>query len=256
MTLIYSTNFENITLADSQHLTIPITHGFQFDAPGGAAIWMEGLDRTTPGVTPHSGTRCLGMELTDITKSGRNEFNILQLENSITTNQLYVSVWLFLPAGFQLHSPTFNSFELDNPYFTGAPDYAPYVGVHIYQNPAPGPFDLDLVGRDVTNTFIHLQDVTGYALPVGVWFRLDYYVVRDKTNGTIKTWVNGVPVHSVTGISTQHPTITDWFTTPAKIYYGTDDVYSPYQLWVDDLAIYDSMPPQLTISGLVQGKYP
>ena len=57
-----------------------IDNWFEFQGDGGATMWMEGLDRKTPNINCHSGTRCVGMELTDITKSRRNEFDIITLE--------------------------------------------------------------------------------------------------------------------------------------------------------------------------------
>jgi hypothetical protein len=68
-TLVYSTDFEDVAKSDAHHLHMGIDASFGFQGDGGATMWMEGLDRVTPNMHCHSGTRCLGMDLLSITKS-------------------------------------------------------------------------------------------------------------------------------------------------------------------------------------------
>jgi hypothetical protein len=242
---VYSTDFENVTVLDANRLNLGIDARFYFEGEGGASMWMEGLDRKTPGFTCHSGTRCLGMELTNITKSRRNEFNIMHLEN-LVGDELFISVWLYLPAGWKLQPPNGDWYEIVNPYCTDVPSNLPCTAIQIFQTSPTPTFDMDLMQRDTSDNLTHLQNVANYPLPLGRWFNVQYYVYRNISNGAIKVWIDGALLYNVTGISTKNPSIAQWFTTPAKIYYGKSDTFSPYRMWVDDLEIYNTLPPATT----------
>jgi hypothetical protein len=235
-----------------------IDNWFEFGGDGGASIWMEGLDWTTPGVTCHSGSRCVGMELTDIAKSRRNEFNIHGLEN-LVGNELYVSVWLYLPANWQLHQTTGNNwYEIVNPFFTDAPSYLPYSAIEIYQpDIAKKTFNLDFQAG-TGSTEVRLDAISNWSLPRGRWFNVQYYVFRDPTNGIVRVWVDGTLLFDANNIATKNPSIAKWFTTVGKIYYDTHDTFSPYQIWVDDLTIYGTSPIpgfpwESTLAGVIIG---
>ena len=249
---VYRTDFENVTMRDAHELNMRIDNWFEFGGDGGAAMWVEGLDRSTPGFTCHSGVRCVGMELTNINESRRNEFNIMHLEN-LVGNELYVSVWLYLPAGWALHSPSWNSYEIANPYFTGGPTYLPYSAIHITQsNITKNKFNLDFDVRNDSGTLSTLKEIPNYPLPRGQWFNLQYYVYRHATSGIVKVWIQNSAIRSLLwdaeNISTSNPSVTEWFTTVAKIYYDSSDKFQPYRIWVDDLEIYGTQP-QPSISG-------
>jgi hypothetical protein len=246
--LVYGTDFENITKQSANTLNMGINNWFEFGGNGGASIWMEGLDRKTPGITCHSGNRCVGMELTNITASRRNEFNIHGLQN-LVGNEVFVSVWLYYPADFQMHLPVLsghprNWWALCDPFFTGSPSYQPYAEPHIMQDDGSttAVFALDFDVRDINGNLMTLKIIPSFQLPRGRWFNLQYYVYHDATNGILRIWIDGVFVLQVTGIQTANPTIVEWFTTPAKIYYDLRDTFSPYRIWVDDLQIYNGQP--------------
>jgi len=210
----------------------------------GSAMWMEGLDRNTPGITCHRGTRCVGMELTNITESRRNEFNIIRLRD-LVGDELFVSVWLYLPADWRMHldKGSWNWYELANVFFTGGPNYLPYFSVHVIQRDSTvDVFDLHFDVRDASGTQYALKEIPNYPLPRGRWFNLQYYVFRHETNGTVRVWIDGTLLFDASKIPTKNPSVTEWFTTPAKIYYETTDKFSPYQIWVDDLEIYNGLP--------------
>jgi hypothetical protein len=234
---VYSTDFEDVTMRDANHLNMGIDNSFEFGGAGGATMWLEGLDRKTPGVNCHSGSRCVGMELTDITKSRRNEFEILNLQNLGITNEYFVSVWLYLPADWRLHSPVENWYEIVNPYFSGPPTYLPYSAITIGQETTAQVFDLRTDYRDLSGAMHTWDTYTNFSLPRGRWFQVQYYVRRSSTDGILRIWFDGALVTNRSGLLTKGPN-EDWFTTPAKIYYGTNDTFSPYQIWVDDLQIY------------------
>jgi hypothetical protein len=181
------------------------------------------------------------MELTDIAKSRRSMFNIY-LQNLIQGDELFVSVWLYLPPDWQLHLPSGytggrNWYEIANPYFTGPPAYLPYSAVEIDQNTTSPVFDLTINHRDLSGAQ-HTWDYYGnFSLPRGRWFQVQYYVLRSSTDGILRVWFDGTLVISGNGLQTKGP-IEEWFTVPAKIYYDTNDRFSPYRIWVDDLEIY------------------
>ena len=212
-----------------------IDNWFEFQGDGGAAMWMEGLDRNTPGITCHSGSRCVGMELTDITKSRRNEFNILS--NALVGSKYSVSVWLYLPKGWGLHVPgiDYNWYEIANPYMHA--NGAPYTAIWIRQPNITQPnLNLEVGGRNPQGNQLQVDQIKDFPLPIGRWFNLQYYVSLDSTNGAIEVWVDGKLVCDRTGLQTEGTA--DWLTTIAKIYYDTRDTFSTYQIWVDDLEIY------------------
>lgn len=261
---VYSTDFENVTKRDAYHLMMGIENEFVFGGDGGASMWMEGLDGRTQGLICHSGSRCVGLEVTNISKSQRCQFEVTHPEN-LVGNELFVSVWMYLPADWRLHTPD-NWYELVNPFFTEAPSYLPYGAVHILQPDITRDiFTLSFDMRDVSGNLVTLKLIPNYALPRGRWFNLQYYVYRDATNGILRIWIDGALLLDANKIQTKNPSVAGWFTTVGKIYYDTSDTFSPYRLWVDDLAIYNTQsalgtPPAIpgfpwesTLMGVIVG---
>lgn len=252
VSLVYSTDFEKVTKLDAHRLDmggIPDWFVFENASGGygdtGASMWMEGLDRHTPGITCHSGSRCVGMELTDITKSRRNQFDIDGVQ-SLVGDEIFVSVWLYLPADWGLHAPSntinIDWYELVNPFFTDAPSYLPYAAVHIHQpDTTKSIFVLKLDIRN-DNSYINYGTIDNYALPRGRWFNVQYYVYRNPTNGIVKVWIGGKMVFDLENTPTKDPSNPRWFVSVAKIYYDTSDTFSPYRIWVDDLQMYNTQP--------------
>jgi len=246
--LVYATDFEKVTKLSAHRLdmgAIPDWFSFENATGGytdaGASMWMEGLDRHTPGITCHSGSRCVGMEVNNITESRRNQFDIDNVQN-LVGDEIFLSVWLYLPGDWGLHSPKDNWYELVNPFFTHEPTYLPYAAVHIRQpDTTKSIFDLTLEVRNV-NSYISYGAIHNYALPRGRWFNVQYYVYRDPTNGIVKVWIDGKMVFDVANIPTKDPSQPRWFVSLAKIYYDTSDTFSPYRIWVDDLQIYNKQP--------------
>ncbi|MGA2462593.1 MAG: hypothetical protein ABSF82_14340 [Candidatus Bathyarchaeia archaeon] len=262
---IYRTDFENVTLKypephndNGLNMGIPnsLVYG-NYVQPGGATAWMEGLDKKTPGFTCHSGTRCLGMELFDASKSRRDEFNIDGLKE-LVGDEMFLSVWLYLPADWQTHgvgSPNgWNSFEFFNPFWTAQSPYTrPYSAVDVCQATSPSPsipFVVAVTWNDLNDVQHPLGAYQNFPLPRGRWFQAQYYVLRDPTNGILKIWIDGTLVLDKSGLQTKATSSPEeWFTTPAKIYYNTQyDTFSPYQIWVDDLEISNTLPSSTTTS--------
>jgi hypothetical protein len=245
---VYGTDFESVTRLDAHALNMGIPNWFEFQGDGGASMWMEGLDRMTPGVTCHSGSRCVGMELTDISKSRRNEFDIPHLEN-LVGDELFVSVWQYLPADWRLHCTScadWNWYSNVVPFQTGAPDWQPYLAIQISQpDITKDIFNLNFDYRGITgklSTLRTLRETSDFPLPRGRWFNVQYYVYRHPTNGVLKVWIDGTLLFDANNISTKDPSTIDWLTTVGKIYYDMHDTFSPYRIWVDDLEIYNTQP--------------
>jgi hypothetical protein len=245
---VFSTDFENVTKLNDNQLNMGISNWFEFTGSGGASMWMEGLDRHTIDITCHSGSRCVGLEVTNVGKSQRSQFAIEHLEN-LVGNELFVSVWLYLPADWRLHAPN-DWYELVNPFYTDAPSYLPYAAVHIFQpDLTKRIFNIALDVRDISRVLHTYAQINNYPLPVGRWFNLQYYVYHDATNGIVKVWIDGSMLWDIENLPTENSSNPQWFTTVAKIYYNTNDTYSPYRVWADDLQIYGQNPiPNSTTS--------
>jgi hypothetical protein len=245
LTLKYATDFENIVKVDPHTLSLSISHRFNLGSDNSSAsMWVEGLDRNS-GITPHSGIRCIGMEITSIVSDMRNEFNIVGLD-SLVGSKLFVSVWLYLPANWSLQASGLNWYSLADPMFEYGPTYLPYWAIQIC-NPPSFNLAVDTRGLDgkmvsiaSTNLGSVVRDPPAYPLPRGRWFNLEYYVLRSSArgvaDGAVKVWIDGRVVCDLLGVVTSGGA--DWFTTPAKIYGLLVQAGMPYKLWVDDLAIY------------------
>lgn len=261
--LVYSSDFETMTRKDSLHVNMGIDN-YQ-DYEGGGTWWIEGLERTTSQVAGqsfacHSGTRCMGLEVRNHSIVGgtpRSEFNIMHMQN-VVGNEFYVSVWLYLPADFQLHSDNINFYwysigDIFMSDQTATPvAFNPYSEIHIHQSSlaTPPDFSVDPDIRDNLGSGLIITPLATnphFPLPRGRWFNLKFYVYRDVTNGIIKMWMDGILVCNVTvnsssPIKTRNANDNAFFITVGKIYYEPSDSYPLYQIWIDDLQIYNGMP--------------
>ncbi len=239
---VYSTDFESVTKKNDFVLDMGIDNLFVFDNSTACMFMDDGSKRPNSPV-PHSGNRAVCLE---ITKGHRNEFNLMNMQN-LVQKELYISVWLYLPANFQMHMPNGNWFEIANPLIT-AETFAPYFALHISQESTQPEFSLQLYQRDINRDPKVLKNIPNIDLPRGRWFNLQYYVYHDDTDGVIKVWfddpmMQNQPIIEVSGVDMAKSSEA-WYTTIAKIYHDPKDTYSPYQLWVDDLEIWNGMPPQ------------
>ena len=239
-TLVYATNFENVTKENAYRLNMGIDNWVVFGGDGGASIWMEGLDRNTPGITCHSGNRCVGTELTNITESRRVQFDVYPA--SLVGSKYFVSVWLYLPQDWGLHAPgiDWNWYEIADPFGNAYGNQ--YTAIWIEQPDITQPkFNLEVGGRGPSNsnnslgTQFSLGKVVDFPLPRGRWFNLQYYVFLDPTNGSVEVWLDEKLITNSTGLQIQGGA--QWLTCVAKIYYEPTDT-TAHQLWVDDLQIY------------------
>lgn len=242
--LIFHTDFENITKTDDHHLSIPIDHNFYFQGEGGASMWMEGLDRTG-GPTPHSGSRCVGMELFDIDLSKRNEFDIEDLYTTVG-DEIFVSAWLYFESNLTLLFPEMtwgNYFEFVSLFKEcNKPHYRPYLCISLCQFPdyAPQQFDLEVRGRHLDGTQYTLDRIHNFSIPLGRWFNVKFYLSRHKTDGVETIWIDDVLISNRTGIVTK-VLIDNYLIQVGKIYHSFDD-HTHRKIWIDDLEIYKGTP--------------
>jgi hypothetical protein len=234
----FQTDFESAVKTDNNHLNISLNHWFEFgDYDGsntgdGARMWVD----TTLG---HSGTKSIGLEVSDISKSRRAEFDIWPY--NLVGDQLTVSQWLYLPADFGLHAPNinWNWYEFNvlfSEYQAGLSDN--YVRLMLGQpDTSQSIFNLTLGGRKPPNsTQFILATIDPYTLPRGRWFNLHSYLKRDAINGVAKVWIDGQLVFNQSGINTKGA-VSDYHISPAKVYYETTDT-TLHRMWLDDLKIY------------------
>jgi len=234
---------------------IGTTHdSFSFSGGGTETIAIEGLDVHTPGFTCHSGTRCLLMTEQN---GQRNEFDINDPDALNINDQLYVSVWLYLPSGWHVthDPPTLAWYALDDPIkYGGNANAEPFYEMHYDQLQVAGPFILSMWYRNFMNGGVVIQQDPTFTMPTGQWFHVEYYLLRATSNGRLIVWINGIKEFDYTGQTLDGATEA-WYTCPAKIYHNPTDT-ALYELWVDDLSIYNGLPSNMTGSYQTQSNLP
>jgi hypothetical protein len=235
---VYETSFEDVTVEDPHTLSWDMPHWIEYaamhqedggtgDGEGGGRVWME-------DTIVRTGQKSLGLELFDIEQSRRTELAIFP-EDYLGAEH-YVSLWLYLPEDWGLFEPDidWDWYEMADVYSAGG---APYGALYI-RNPDPNQeyFDVALGGRHEDHTQWSEPDVN-LQIPKGRWFRVVYYVLRDREAGAAKLWFDGQLIGEVSGHPTQHSTNDTFQISIAKIYHERGDTV-PHQLWIDDLALY------------------
>lgn len=69
--------------------------------------------------------------------------------------------------------------------------------------------------------------------PLDRWFRLDIYIMRDRSNGKIKVWLDDRLVIDLNNVRTKNDT-DFWFTKLADV----DSEPAPFESWVDDVEVW------------------
>jgi hypothetical protein len=225
LVLKYSTDFENIVI-NGGGCSMSIQNSF---AMSGSDAWMEGYDRTTSGVTSHSGTRCFGAEA-----SGSNlRFELDMQPASVSVGQTFdVKFWMYLPSNWNVGtSDWYGMFQVSE---DANPNWWPYDQFLIYDSNKNGIVTAVLDHRSVGGSRTALATVSNYALPRGQWFEFEWYEVRATTNGEIKCSINGQVLWDVKGITTLSSASNVWHIEANKIYNAGGN----YKSWIDDLEIY------------------
>lgn len=244
--LIIKENFENAEwvigdgTTDHSRLNLPIPHHFVFQGVGGARAWIE-TDFA------HSGSKCIGMHLYDVSKSRRNAFAILDAQD-VVGDEYTMRVWHRLNPDFRLGSPT-NTWYVtlgimtDYPTPESSGGYYPNYVIMLNQGSADHLFDVLLFNRKLDNSISVPAVIYDYPLPRGRFFQWEAYLLRHPTDGKIKVKLNGETLFDLEGIPTKFYS-QSYFIQPAKIYHSTDDPLEHYT-WIGDLELWSGMAPPL-----------
>ncbi len=233
LTVKAQTDFETVTKTSSATLSLDFKHSFHTEGTGGASMWIEGLDRSS-GVPAHSGSRALGMEVTDISQSRRNEFNIYSNDIGLS-NQFYVSTYVYLPSDFTLRGGDGAYMDLFQ-VASNTGHACPMYSLMISSPSSDGTFGMSIFARDSSASKMGNDGIIASAgrvnLPRGQWFHFEYYQVN-SANGLIKVWINGQQIIDYTGNT---ELIGNYFLS-TDLYYNADDT-TQHQMWLDDFAVY------------------
>ena len=238
--LVYYTDFEDAEKVDDRHLNLPVNHYFNFAGRLQNKTWAWGEDGARFWVEDsfaYSGNKCIGMELFDITKALRNEFIIYDAHKQLG-EEIFVSVWLYLPSDWMLYSPTLRWYEIQNPFIeNNPPNWVPKLHFHVSQTTLGEPtFNVYLMSRDKDNNISMLSHNSNFPLPRGRWFQVSYYLLRHPSEGVIKIWMDGELVCDKSDVVTKEVT-DDYSIVVAKIYHETDDT-TTHRIYVDDLELW------------------
>jgi hypothetical protein len=233
LALKWSTGFESATATSTTLSGIGISNYIDTEGTGTAGIWIE----TGNQITPHSGTKCLGMQAS--TGSFRCELDLYQ--NTLgCSNSVYVDEWIYLPSNFTVtNSPNggyYDLFQFEGSYTSGC---YPIFSLMIGTQNSDGTFPIMLYGRDYTGAQMGNEGVlqemfSHFNLPRGQWFHFQWYTTV-STNGVIQAWINGQQVINITNLNTTTQG-TQWYIN-TNIYYNRDDM-ATHKMWIDDITIY------------------
>jgi len=245
LTLKYSTDFENVIKTEEYSLNLTIPNYIYTQGDGGARVWIEGVDRTTLGITPHSGNRCLGMEVTDLSLSRRAQLDVYIGQYApLTGDEYYFKGWYFLPPDWTIDTSdeavvAGNYYSIANP-FSNIPNFSPMVEIELHPGRAgnswDGTFDLAVTYRSdeyYPNWSVY-ENFPWMALR-GRWFPIEWYVKMHDNVGIVRVWVDGTLICDKSEVAL--PKDQGPYIVIGKVYYGITDPYSK-QLWVDDIEIY------------------
>lgn len=234
--LVYHEDFESANVVDEHTLDIEIGHRFEFEGEGGAAMRI-GTDFA------RSGGRCVEMELTDISSSKRNQFELTGVSDYVG-DEMYSKAWLYLPPGWGVDSGSSdNWYTIATIYQENGVNGYPYMDVKIKQpDPAQTKYNVEVSGKDVYGDPIVLGQLFNFPLRRGSWFSLDMYLVRHETNGAVRVVMDDYEVVDKENVATKSGDT--WSMSIAKIHYDPADT-DPHKIWVDDVSLYAGVPLEL-----------
>lgn len=246
--LVYSTDFEDVTVTGSNYLSLTCSH--YMEMRNGGIFWIENSNNPSgsDAPTPRSGTRCLGMQTPNNFGSAiRAEFNLMSLHTwQLPPNEIFVSVWLYFPSDWALSRTDYNWFELmDALVDPNGPGYYPKLPLHITKNPSTGAYALTLRYYPSLGNGYDLGSIQNFVVPRGEWFNIKFYVKRATSDAIVKMWIstsyygNDYVLADVSGYSMDLYG-DDWYVTVAKSYMDGDGNY--HRVWCDDLEIWSRIP--------------
>jgi hypothetical protein len=237
-TLAYRTDFESAVRSGDTVSSIGFSPQFWFEGSGGASMWVEGVDRKTAGIEPHSGSRCIGLEVTNISQSRRVEAVIQSsdMANWGAKDEFYISEWRLLPTNWQLVANGWDGlFQVSD---ANLPNWWPYYQLLLI--PGSG-ITINIVcdHRDVNGVYSYVTSPTATTIVRGQWYHLEVYMVRDSNAGIIKAWINGRVVVDLNKINTK--TSDNYHIEMAKVYTDSGETLPKYD-WLDDLQVWNGIP--------------
>lgn len=246
---VLSTSFETEAFVDSHRIDLPLKNWFEFAArhreDGGLGDGHGGASARIVRDEARSGSRALLLELSDIQRSRRSEFNVWPPAG--IANEFSVSIWLRFPEDFALQAPgiDWNWMEFCVLASEEVNDNSGkrwnYLRLMLGQPNIMEPeFNLSLGGRrgPQHEQFV-LGRINGFSLPRGRWFNVHYCLKRDAGKGRVKVWIDGQPVFDYSKIPTTE-TGGPCKISPAKLYYEPTDTMAK-KIWVDDLVIWPGL---------------
>lgn len=251
-TLVFETSFEDAKKVDDHELTLVIPHRFNYagklynpdrwvTGEDGARFWVESN-------LAHTGTKCIGLEVHDITKARRNELTITDAETFLG-DEYWISIWDFLPADWGMHTEraNLNWYNIFTPLASdknAVGHWCPKIEIQIIQPTQNVPrFHAAIHFRDYYHSgeghSYYLAWYKDFPLPRGRWFEIRVHLIRGTTDGAIQVWIDGILVGDVGGIPTIAPEEPNlgYDVCIAKIYHDEYD-YTVHRLWIDDLKIW------------------
>lgn len=240
------TDFEGTRFTDPHRLDLPLKNWFEFAArhreDGGKGSGEGGASARIAEGEGRDGGRALALEVSDITKSRRAEFNVWPPAD--TANEFSVSVWLKLPEDFALRAPGIDWNWMEFCVLGSELIESPrgrrwsYLRLTIdHPDPDRPVFHLALGGRRGNDHAQYLLGkVNDFPLPRGRWFNVHYCLKRNPSAGAVKVWVDGRLIFDLRDIPTTEAG-TDFKISPAKLYYERTDTH-PKEMLVDDLTIW------------------
>jgi hypothetical protein len=234
--LVYHEDFESASVVGDHTLDIEIGHKFEFDGEGGASMGIE-TDFAK------SGGRCVEMELSDITISKRNQFELTGISDYVG-DEMYSKVWLYLPPNWGVNSGAQdNWYTISTAYQENGINGYPYMDVLIKQpDPAQEVYNIEVSGKDPYGNPVVVGQYLNFPLKRGSWFTLDIYLVRHETAGAIRVVMDNIEIVDKENIVTKVGE--DWSMSIAKIHHDPADT-NPHKIWVDDLSLYTGVPLEL-----------
>ena len=213
---------------------------------GGGTYWFE------TGFA-HSGSQCLALRTPASTSSSlRSEFELNYLHQwSGIGDEIYVSVWLYLPSDWDLRRSGYNWYEIINTFVDWSQSSNggyPRTCIHIHKPNGPdGPFNIQVEWANGAGQGDVLGEIQNFQVPRGEWFNVKYYVYRHVSNGIIKVWLTtsyygtDYVLCDVSGIQTMLSSSGgNWFTVPAKTYLDGDGY--EHVIYADDIEVWNHIP--------------